>query len=242
MCTVSFVPRKNGYLLAMNRDEKRTRPPGLAPTRFMIGGREIICPTEPGGGTWIALNDAQTTFALINWYAVKAAVKTNAVSRGVVVKSLAAEVSPAASSIILAGLPLQQINPFRLIGFFGAQREIREWRWDLKILTCGRPSWDAQPWISSGFDEPQAQRARSSTFRVALRRQDAGSLRWLRRLHSSHAPFCGPFSICMHRAEAATVSYTEVAVFNRRATMSHCNQAPCERGLMPLFCGEVPRL
>lgn len=242
MCTVSFVPRKNGYLLAMNRDEKRSRASGLPPARVVSGGREVICPTEPGGGTWIALNDAQTTFALINWYSVKASVKTHAVSRGVVVKSMAAEVSPAGTSLILAGLPLKQINPFRLIGIFGAQREICEWRWDLKTLSRERPPWNSQQWISSGFDEPEAQRARSKTFQVALGLKTAGSLAWLRRLHRSHAPFCGRFSICMHRTDAVTVSYTEVNVSSRRATMSHYNQTPCLCGLKPVFCGGVPRL
>src|SRR5579859_6629782 len=120
MCTVSFVARKRGYLVAMNRDEQRSRAPGLPPTRVAIDGCKAIFPSEPGGGTWIALNDAQTTFALINWYSVKAAVKSNAISRGIVVKSVAAESSAAGASRVLDGLPLKQINPFRLVGIFGA--------------------------------------------------------------------------------------------------------------------------
>ena len=227
MCTVSFVARKSGYLLAMNRDEKRSRASGLPPARVSLNGRAAIFPSEPGGGTWISLNDTKTTFALINWYSVKAVVKINAISRGIVVKSVASENSPAGAYRILNGLPLKQIIPFRLIGIFEAQREICEWRWDLETLSCESLPWNSQQWISSGYDEPGAQRARSKTFQVALRRKTAGSLGWLRRLHRSHAPFCGPFSTCMHRADAVTVSYTEVNVSNGRATMSYCNQAPC---------------
>ena len=53
-----------------------------------------------------------------------------------------------------------------------------------------------------------------------------GRLDWLRRLHRSHSPQRGPFSICMHRRDAATVSYTEVAVSKRRATMRY-KSGPC---------------
>src|SRR6266404_2165316 len=70
MCTVTFMPRRTGYCLAMNRDEKRTRPAGLPPAQRTIGGHGVIYPSEAGGGTWIALNDSGVSFALINWYSV----------------------------------------------------------------------------------------------------------------------------------------------------------------------------
>jgi len=50
----------------MNRDEKLTRPTGLPPKKRMVNGRAVISPSEPGGGTWIALNDHGATLALIN--------------------------------------------------------------------------------------------------------------------------------------------------------------------------------
>ncbi len=82
MCTVSFIARRHGYLLAMNRDEQLTRAEGLPPKIVHVGERKVICPSEPGGGTWIAVNDAGVTFALINWYSVQARVQKNPVSRG----------------------------------------------------------------------------------------------------------------------------------------------------------------
>src|SRR5205823_1452898 len=88
--------------------------------------------------------------------------------------------------------------------------------------------WKSQQWISSGFDERTAQHVRGKTFRRAERQYSAGSLDWLRRLHRSHSPQAGPFSTCMHRADAATVSYTEVAVSSRHATMRYHAGAPCK--------------
>ena len=227
MCTVSFIARQRGYLLAMNRDEQLTRAPGLPPQIFSVGNRKIICPSEPGGGTWIALNDMGVTFALINWYSVTARVKVNPVSRGEVVNAVSAQTVSAAASEILAALRLKQINPFRLIGVFPATREVFEWRWDLKRLVRKKHPWRAQQFISSGFDEPAAQRIRSATFRRALRQKSAGRLDWLRRLHRSHTPEPGPFATCMHRADAATVSYSEISVATSAAQMAYHGIAPC---------------
>jgi hypothetical protein len=227
MCTVSFIARKNGYALAMNRDEKLSRVEGLPPSKKVIGGRVVLAPSEPGGGTWIALNDGSATLALINWYAITARVKGEAVSRGRVVNAICAAMKPMEAESALAELPLRKINPFRLVGVFPATNEIVEWRWDLKKLAQTKHPWKTQQWISSGFDEPTAQRIRSQTFQRALQKKSAGTLEWLRRLHRSHAPERGPFSICMHRADAATVSSTFVAVQASMAVMWHRCGSPC---------------
>jgi hypothetical protein len=128
----------------------------------------------------------------------------------------------------LEQLPLRRINPFRLIGIFPGTNEIVEWRWDLKQLVQITHPWRPQQWVSSGFDEPAAQRTRGKNFQKALSQASAGSRDWLRRLHRSHAPAAGPFSTCMHRADAATVSYTEVAVSSRISAMGYFDGAPCK--------------
>jgi hypothetical protein len=226
MCTVSFIARKNGYALAMNRDEKLTRVIGLPPKLHKVDGRAVLYPSEPGGGTWIALNDTGATMALINWYSVKARVKIDAISRGEVVNLVSAAGGKTCVDSAFAKLPLTKMNPFRLIGIFPATSEIFEWRWDLKRLVCKKHPWKPQQWISSGFDEPKAQRTRSAAFRLALAQRSAGSLDWIRRLHRSHTHY-GAFSTCMHRNDAATVSCTEIAYTPRHAIMHHHHGAPC---------------
>ncbi len=227
MCTVTFSPRKRGYALAMNRDEQLTRIVGLPPTNELVQGRSVLCPTEPDGGTWIALNDSGVTFALVNWYSVPATIKSNSASRGEVVRTVKTTDSPALTTKALEKLPLKRIKPFRLIGVFPGTRQILEWQWNLHQLVCKRHPWQQQQWISSGFDEPQAQSARGKIFQQALSQKNAGGLAWLRRLHRSHSPVVGPFSTCMHRPDAATVSYTEISVSARRGTMRYFGGAPC---------------
>jgi hypothetical protein len=227
MCTVTFIAQRSGYYLGMNRDEKLTRVDGLPPTRRKLAGRGVLCPTEPSGGTWISLNDLGVSVALINWYSVRKHVERNAVSRGEVVKAVGIAESAKAAHARLKELPLRRINPFRLIGIFPASDEIVEWRWNLKRLVRKRARWRTQQWISSGFDEPAAQRHRGGSFREALPPRSMPGLNWLRRLHRSHAPHAGPFSTCMHRSDAATVSYTEIAVARRTATMRYYAGSPC---------------
>lgn len=211
----------------MNRDEKLTRPTGRPPKMKTLNGRTVISPSEPVGGTWIALNDCGATLALINWYSILARVGYQAVSRGVVVNSVSAATSPNLADASLAELMLHRINPFRLIGVFPVTREVVEWRWNLEKLVRKNHRWNTHQWISSGFDEPTAQRVRSKTFRRAARQHSVGSLDWLRRLHRSHSPQAGPFSTCMHREDAATVSFTEVTVSSRHLAMRHHAGAPC---------------
>ena len=231
MCTVSFIARKNGYALGMNRDEKLARVPGLPPKLVTIRGRKILCPSEPGGGTWIALNDSGVTFALINWYSVARRVQRKAVSRGHVVRQASAARNVEEALQILSRRPLERTNPFRLIAVFPATKQTFEWRWDLRKLVCERHPWRAEQWISSGYDEPTAQRIRSATFRQACQQASCGSIQWLRRLHRSHTPHKGPFSTCMHRDDAATVSYAEVSVLNSVGTLRYCPKAPCQKKL-----------
>jgi hypothetical protein len=228
MCTVTFLPRHAGYALAMNRDEKLMRPAGLRPVQIKAAGWSAIFPREPGGGTWIALNDSGATLALINWYAITTRVAGDAVSRGEVVKAAMGASSGERVEAALGALPLRRINPFRLVGIFPGPAEVFEWCWSAERLMRRKHGWTAQQWISSGYDEPGAQRARGAAFQCARRQKDAGGLAWLRRLHRSHVPERGPYSTCMHRADAATVSYTEIIVRRRFATLRYHLAAPCQ--------------
>src|SRR5260370_152456 len=114
MCTITFVARRAGYALGMNRDEKLTRVAALPPSRLRVGGRTILCPSEPNRGTWIGVNDAGATLALINWCSIRERVAGRPVSRGEVVKPVLTADSAVRVDAALAELPLDRVNPFRL--------------------------------------------------------------------------------------------------------------------------------
>ena len=251
MCSVSFIPKARGFYLAMNRDEKRKRFVALAPAIVELNGRHAVFPREPTGGTWISANDAGICLALINWHRIGRRPKNAALSRGLVVRELADKSATDEIATAIIDLPLRKLPPFRLIAISPAEMRVTEWRWNLKRLAMHSHQWQRQHWFSSGFDERRAERERakicaaSGVIRLgqsSLRSRVGGvggyggqhaagsSLMWLRRLHRSHGPKRGPFSICMHRSDAATVSYTEIAVSKQRVTMRYKSGPPCSNG------------
>ncbi len=212
MCSVTFWPQRGGYLLGMNRDERLTRVAGLPPIRVVIEGCTVIHPREPNGGTWITLNDHGVAFALINWYSIPARAPQPAASRGDVALTLRGCLTVDEAEVRLHAQSLSHTNPFRLIGVFEEESRIGEWRWNLQALERIDHAWSPRQWLSSGYDEPKAQRLRGAAFELERNAGEAGTVPWIRRLHSSHSPERGPFSTCMHRADAATVSYSEIDV------------------------------
>jgi hypothetical protein len=240
MCTVTLIARRAGYALGMNRDEKLTRVTALPPQRIPLGNCEAIFPSEPNGGAWVGVNDRGITLALINWYSVQNRARGNVVSRGDIVRRLLAEESLEAITASLPYRPLHSVNPFRLIGVFPSKRVI-EWQWNLHRLESYEHPWRTRAWISSGFDEPGAQRVRGNALADALDDPGAETLPWLRNLHASHGPQPGPYSMCMHRDDAATVSYTEIELTARSAALRYSASAPCQKSpvleetLMPVL-------
>jgi hypothetical protein len=57
---------------------------------------------------------------------------------------------------------------------------------------------------------------------------DANSSEELLALHRSHIPEAGPYSICMHREDAETVSFSHVVVAGDSITFSYTPAAPCQ--------------
>jgi hypothetical protein len=131
--------------------------------------------------------------------------------------------------VLFSDLPMSRINPFLLIAVSLTERAVREWRWDGKILECRRHGWKRRHWFSSGFDEALVNRKRVGVVRAAAAATFAQTPAWLRQLHRSHQPEQGAFSVCMHRQDAQTVSYTEILATRRVAQMRYAAGPPCTK-------------
>ncbi len=225
MCTLTFVPKSRGYSLAMNRDERFNRGPATPPQVSDLGGVLAIVPRDIAGGTWIAVTDLGTSWALQNWHVPYSYEKT--ISRGLVILRVAACSRAGQVERKLIPTQLAGMLPFRLFGFLPNERAIREWRWDGSQVGMLSFGWRARQWYSSGLSDEKAEAARAAIFRAAQRRASAGSIRWLRSLHRSHLP-AGPFSICVHGEVAGTLSYTEIWVTARQVTMRYVDGPPCK--------------
>jgi transport and Golgi organization protein 2 len=229
MCTVSFLPSPQGFCLAMNRDEKRDRFSALPPEIVEFESHRVLFPREPTGGTWISANDAGVCLALINWHRIKREPNNGVRSRGEVIRKLVGISTSDEISTAVKKLPLPKLRPFRLIAIVSAENRVIEWRWNLDRLSVRKYSWKPRHWFSSSFDEATAEAERTRVCAAQLDESAKRDVKWLRRLHRSHQPERGPFSICMHRPTNATVSYTEVAVSDRSVVMCYKDGPPCSR-------------
>ena len=214
-----------------SRDESRRK---TDPRRRASAGRfcasvdrRAIYPREPNGGTWLAVNDAGLCLALINWHRIKRESEGKIESRGFIIPQLIGASDGGAVGRALRKLELDRVRPFRLIAIDSSRKEVTEWQWNLRTLKARRHSWRTQHWFSSGYDEPEAEKQREKVcFGSSLGKSSS-----LKKLHSSHLPKRGPFSICMHRPDAATVSYSEVVVGAKRITFRYQPGPPCrDRG------------
>lgn len=232
MCTVSVVTRKNGYVLAMNRDEQVARGErALAPAISAHGAISSVMPCESSGGTWVAGNSAGVSLALLNWH-IPTTVGREQRSRGLIIPELIRFTSQAAMQGALEAGKLATTRPFRLVGVFPGTREICEWRWNTEALQVRWFDWRPNHWFSSGLGDAAALEQRTLAVGRAWKQSAAGSAAWLRRLHRSHRAQPRELAICVHRQGVGTVSYTELTVTPSAVRCRYAAGTPC--------AGEVP--
>lgn len=212
MCTLSVVPTGNRVRLAFNRDEQRTRAPGLPPRAVRVGERTAAFPTDPqSGGTWLAVNDAGLALAVLNVSAAKPQAATQ--SRGLIIPALAGTDSPSAALALAERiLDYAAFAPFRLV--LVGQGVVADVRWDgretmvMSRLLGGSP----QMFTSSGLGDNLVEGVRRELFDDLFSgppetweaAQDAFHRhRWAGREH---------LSVNMCRAAARTVSYSVIEI------------------------------
>ena len=229
MCTLSVIPRDNGYLLGMNRDERIARGAGLPPQVREFAGARAIYPTDGHGGTWLGVNEDAVALALLNWtdLSSQALHTKKRRSRGVLIPALIGSSTLSALRAALASMTVEGILPFRLVGVFPSERKIAEWRWNSVQIESLLHPWEARNWFSSSLWNTLAGHLRGAACRNAWSEPDAGSSPWLRRLHASHTDASGAFSLCVHRPEVRTLSYSEIDCSFAAIRMKHSVGSPC---------------
>ena len=228
MCTLTFVPTGNGYVAGMNRDEKLIRPHALRPERFYFPGATAVFPRENSGGTWIGCNSHGNLLALLNWNDVVPPLDDPTLrSRGMLIPELIDGGDLAGTDARYAQLDLRGFLPFRLVGAFLGESLVREWRWDGLRRQEFQFAWTNLHWFSSGVSDALAWQERGQTCENAKKDRSMALVSWVRNLHQSHDPVPGAFSICVHREDAATVSYTEVRCGGEGISMSYRSGSPC---------------
>jgi hypothetical protein len=180
------------------------------------------------GGTWISVNDRGHALALLNrWDESPHDAGTPLVSRGLLVRDLAGLPGAGRLGIALAGLPLARYRPFTLVSVTpGGPPTLYEWNGqELSHKSVSEPGLVR---TSSGSDQAGVERSRGALFRAAREAPDGLTAEVLTALHRSHQPERGPLSICMHRDEAVTVSFSLITVSGGQVLLRYVAGSPCE--------------
>lgn len=230
MCTLTVVPLPAGRVrVAFNRDESRTRPPGLPPARRRVGGRDAVLPTDPAsGGTWLAVNDAGLVLAVLNATPPDPGPRpVPARSRGAIIPALLGYGSVAAALAELdRAVRYPDFAPFRLV--FAGGGLVADVRWDgrgpmvASRLLGGRPVL----FTSSGLGDHVVEGVRRELFEGAFAGPADGWEAAQDEFHRHRWPDRPYLSVNMDRADARTVSHAVIDLADAGATVTYHPDAP----------------
>lgn len=228
MCTVSWLHYQSGYELFCNRDERFTRKPAVAPYVQIRRDVQFIAPADGDhGGAWIGVNEFRISFCLINRYSCpsKRLAKAHE-SRGLLLHGLLDCRSQREACRRFQKFHLDSFRPFSLVILEpGKPAMLMHW--------SGRNSaveWDgehAMPLVSSSFDQEGVDAHRRRLFQRWVAERGGVTADLLADFHRSHHAQPCASSVCMHRDDAATVSFSRIRVSSALIEFLYVDQAPC---------------
>ena len=223
MCTVSWIHQGPGYQLFCNRDEQHTRRPASKPQLLTHHGIRFLAPIDGDfGGTWIAVNEFGLSLALLN----RGPGSPAQISRGLLVMHLIAGPTLADVAERFATSNLSDFAPFTVLGLApGAPAAL--FGWDGSEGGVVADAGPYMPLVSSSLDPEGCESRRRATLERILAKSPALRPGALLAFHRSHAPVAGVHSVCMHRDDAQTVSFTWVTVEDGGANMYYAAGSPC---------------
>lgn len=228
MCTVSWLHEDSGYQLFCNRDERHTRQRAAPPQLQQRAGVTFIAPVDGDhGGSWIGVNEFGLSLCLLNRYQDETARPLQTpVSRGLLLTELMDSDSPAQVSCRIKQHDLTRFQPFTLLALAPGTPALIV-HWTGRELLNGRSAEAQMPLTSSSYETARVIESRQQQF--AELTQQAGQITadLLLNFHRSHAPERGPFSVCLHRADAATVSFSHISVAGGAIRFDYHSAAPC---------------
>jgi uncharacterized protein with NRDE domain len=171
MCTVTFLPSSEGYILTSNRDEDPGRSRAHSPSNFDPERPDVYFPKDPvGSGSWIAFDRHGKTICLLNGGKAKhKRALPYRHSRGLVTLAAFDYKSP---YDFQDKFNLERIEPFTLV-WIEADKRLYSVVWDSQELSIEERAFD-QSWIWSSvtlYDE-ETRALRRKWFRAWRKEQE----------------------------------------------------------------------
>ena len=181
MCTVTYLPKTDSFILTSNRDEKHRRALAIPPLEYIFNGMKLVFPKDgDAGGTWYAVNGNGYALVLLNGgREAHQPLPPYRISRGLVLLSLASAMDPVAA---FEETDFHGVEPFTIIicrmGFLTEGC----WTGAEKIVSVLNPSLPAI-WSSSTLYDEETRRRRKSWFDNWIRSAPGFSTEEVIRFH-----------------------------------------------------------
>lgn len=159
MCTVTYIPVKNGAVITSNRDEHFARGKTLLPQCYLHNGSTITYPKdEKGNGTWIGFNERNIAAVLLNGAFEKHLRKSDyKQSRGFIIPAILQKTDPFTG---IENIDFAGIEPFTMIVFGNSQ--LVQYRWDeTKLHKAELDTATLHLWSSATLYSSQMQQKNS---------------------------------------------------------------------------------
>jgi hypothetical protein len=223
-----FLDHENGgYHLFFNRDEQKSRSRASLPEQAISdSGIDYLAPTDTeAGGTWIAVNQFGISLALLNHYEFQQLeTYKDWNSRGEIIKRLIDIYDIHQIRSCFKSIDLKRYRAFRLF-VMDVNGNNRLCVWDGRELSIQAKV--TAPKTSSSVDAYNVKQQRRQLY-YDSGLQNSTSIDDFYRYHASHFPDSLSNSVCMHREQGQTVSFTHIKVTGACAEVYYSDGAPCE--------------
>jgi hypothetical protein len=219
MCTVSFVPLKDGFCITSNRDESINREKAIPPSKYTINNKEIHFPKDPrAGGTWFA-HDSKSCIVLLNGAIEKHIPKIKyRKSRGLIVLDLISVENPLEE---WTTIDLKDIEPFTII-LFSAQR-LYQLQWnEIEKSTTEFDATQNHIWSSATLYEKEIRDERANWFKDFISTEEQLNNEKLLKFHQFTKGENKEYGLQINRNDnLKTISITQCIISNNNFTFNY---------------------
>jgi uncharacterized protein with NRDE domain len=220
MCTVSFIPVRDNFIITSNRDEKTTRKNAIRPEPSIYNGQKLFFPKDAdAGGTWIVMKENGDAAVLLNGaFLCHTAEPPYRLSRGIILLDVISTERP---SLTFTKINLQDIEPFTLVLL--ENNCLYEFRWDGTEKYCKQLSINrAYIWSSSTLYDGFIVKKREQWFASFLNNHPTPTQQDVINFHRFTGDGDNQNDLMMTRdGMYSTVSITSILLTKDRASMKY---------------------
>lgn len=226
MCTLSWKPLDDGYMLFFNRDEQRSRPVALPPRTFEANGVRYLAPTDTArGGTWLLVNEHGLSLGLLNHASAMRLAPTHPASRGWLPQHAADCLDAEAAIKRIAARRLDDVPPFHLIAADAVGASLLTW--DGLDCTTTQLAADGYLLTTSSYRPELIANTRLTTFARDVGDMASASVEQLATFHEYRGEDAAA-GIRMSRPDACTHSIARIEMSCGRQSVRFTYQPQAE--------------